>query len=820
MVRRPLFLTSVLILLLFLGFQSRDNGKTAILPEEGAEILVEGNVENAECWQENGVSRQLLYLKEVTFPEAGYRQDKEQEISDRGFLEEKAFKAGASWLADSENSRKETGQKSEEKTKSLLYLKTDFQSDIYSYFHSISDLHSGFFDPQAKQQKKETENIGILCYLEEGENLPEIGSRVQIRGKAGTFEEATNEGQFSMAEYYRQKGYLFPLWKGRIVRKSEAYNRIGERLFWLKQAAGKNLEIRLGEKDASVIKAMLLGIKKGLDEDRKELFQLTGIAHILAISGLHISLLGMGLYRLLARLGIPGPVRCAGSFLLLIIYGCMVGFGVSTLRAILMFSLFLSAQVLGRTYDMPTAIAGAALALLFSDPCVISDSSFQLSFSAVLSASLVAPRFASFQKAGTRMDKRKPLVIIKEKILNSLFFGMAVSTGMLPVMLACFYQWNAASFLANLAVVPLMGILLPAGILAALPGAGLIAMRPVCLLIHIILFFYDKICQLCMKIPGSMWHTGTPQLWQILLFFSGLAGLCVFAEKCRRLPAFFLCLLLCAAFLVRIPDGMLVTMIDVGQGESIYLETAKGSSYLIDAGSTSVNQAGTYRIIPYLRYRGVKELGAIFVTHWDTDHQNALEELFAWAGEEQVKIKKLVLPDVSLKDEMLLEVEFLAKSYGIPIVRMKEGDILSDDGMKLTCLHPFQGENIQERNAASLVFLLEYENFTALFTGDLEAEGENYLLEENLENLESITFLKAGHHGSDTSCTEEFIHRLNPRVTFISCGRENSYGHPSEEVIRRLKEQGSKVFVTAREGMLTLKVKKGKITVDTYLAGT
>ena len=175
MVRRPLFLTSVLILLLFLGFQSRDNGKTAILPEEGAEILVEGNVENAECWQENGVSRQLLYLKEVTFPEAGYRQDKEQEISDRGFLEEKAFKAGASWLADSENSRKETGQKSEEKTKSLLYLKTDFQSDIYSYFHSITDLHSGFFDPQAKQQKKETENIGILCYLEEGENLPDTG---------------------------------------------------------------------------------------------------------------------------------------------------------------------------------------------------------------------------------------------------------------------------------------------------------------------------------------------------------------------------------------------------------------------------------------------------------------------------------------------------------------------------------------------------------------------------------------------------------------------------------------------------------------------
>ncbi|MBQ3583296.1 MAG: hypothetical protein IJA27_01125 [Lachnospiraceae bacterium] len=216
-------------------------------------------------------------------------------------------------------------------------------------------------------------------------------------------------------------------------------------------------------------------------------------------------------------------------------------------------------------------------------------------------------------------------------------------------------------------------------------------------------------------------------------------------------------------------------------------------------------------------------LDYLILTHSDSDHANGMIELLEYQRNKTPYVKYLVLPDIGadMKDSAYMELEEVAKKQGISVLYFSRGCRLESGEMQLKCIWPQQGANQPDKNNLSLVFLLEYQEFQMLFTGDLAQEGEQMLLklqEEDLQKeLEDIDVLKVGHHGSDGSSSQIFLEVLKPKISLISCGRNNRYGHPGTQALSRLLDGGSDIYVTMETGEIQITVNENGFSVETFL---
>lgn len=659
---------------------------------------------------------------------------------------------------------------------------------------------------------------GVLCYMAEE---PDMGSVVLVEGKFYPFLHATNPGEFDSADYYRIMGQQGRLMQAKCLSQSRDSSAFQERLYRCRTYLSLLLHAAYPEEEASVMGAMLLGDKGTLDAKIKSLYQQNGIIHILAISGLHLSILGMGFYNLLKRLRIPIVVDIILSIGLMYCYGMMTGMGVSVVRALVMFGLKLAAPLVGRTYDMLTAMATAALLILVQQPLYLTHSGFLFSFGAICGIGLL-PEVSAHLPSGN-------------KFLKVLSAGAWVSLATLPVHLCFYYQFPPYCVLLNLIVIPCMGVLLisgvgvmaaahvflPLGRLAALPGVWILA-------------FYEWCCAFCMKLPGQQWITGSPELWQTAAFLGVLVLSVLFAKKMKRWQFAAAVFLAVAVLTLRFPQGLSLTFLDVGQGDCICLEEGR-RHFLIDGGSSDTGDVDVYRIVPFLKYRGISYLDAVFVTHPDSDHENGIRGMLENYEENGIEIGMLVLPDVAKesKNDNYLTLVAMAKDKGVPVRLIHTGERVESGALSLFCLHPAEGYANEDTNAYSTVLYLKYGQFSALFTGDLEGEGEELVTkflcgqegqtdlwhsgEVSKETAGNISLLKVAHHGSKYSTSEEFLSAASPRIAVISAGRNNSYGHPHTETLERLEKQGCAVFQTPESGAVTVRVKGKRVYVEKYV---
>lgn len=671
----------------------------------------------------------------------------------------------------------------------------------------------------------------IICYIDKTEDgEPMLGSSVRISGRVKCFAQAGNPGEFDAHKYYRIMKIDFQLQKAHIVAADGKGNVLREGLYRLQRYFSDVIDSVYEEKEAAIMKAMLLGEKSSLDADTKEMYRQGSILHILSISGLHISLIGMGVYRFLKRVGTPINISAVLSAVLLLCYGSMTGMSMSAVRAIFMFIIHLAADMAGRTYDTITALALAAVLLLVEQPGYIGHSGFLFSFGAVTALCILEPALW-----GEEQNRRKKFRRFKKALTS----GFAVSAVTLPIHLMYYYEFPVYSIFLNMLVIPLMVLVMGAGLFCMLTG-GLLYW-PANIISNIdrgILWFYEKCCLFCARIPYGIYTGGMPEKWQIVIY---IALLILFAAIGKKQTALWKLVWMAAAFkilLLHPPPELQVTVLDVGQGDCIHIQSESGRNYLIDGGSSSQSRVAEYQILPYLKAKGIRSLEAVFVTHSDIDHCSGILTILEEYHKSAIRIGTLILPDIDeeSKDASYEELERLAGENKIKVQYMSRGQAITDGALTLSCLHPKAGYRSENANEYSLSLYLSFGRFTALFTGDVEGRGEEELQEQfgiyRKETLASakaaaegfppadamkrLTVLKVAHHGSENSTGTQFLESVSPRLSLISCGKNNSYGHPHEELIERLEEAESKIYVTAKSGAVTVESDGLRCTVRTF----
>ena len=243
-----------------------------------------------------------------------------------------------------------------------------------------------------------------------------------------------------------------------------------------------------------------------------------------------------------------------------------------------------------------------------------------------------------------------------------------------------------------------------------------------------------------------------------------------------------------------------VTFLDVGQGDCACIQQESGSCYLIDGGSSSVSKAGQYRILPFLKEQGIRRIEGIFVSHMDEDHVNGIMELLEMSRDRKtgLKIARLFLSECKETQEQREKLEKAGEEAGCQIFYIKKGSTVKKGKLNITCLSP-ERDNM-ESNEGSQALLAEAEGCSFLFTGDIEGMGEEQLLSVCREAGITCDILKVAHHGSRNSTSEELLDVIRPEAAVISCGEDNLYGHPHQELLRRMKDRKIQIFQTDNTG--------------------
>lgn len=252
-------------------------------------------------------------------------------------------------------------------------------------------------------------------------------------------------------------------------------------------------------------------------------------------------------------------------------------------------------------------------------------------------------------------------------------------------------------------------------------------------------------------------------------------------------------------------------MLDVGQGDGIFLKSPGGTTFLVDGGSSSVSSVGTYRILPFLKSKGYRKIDYVLISHMDKDHISGIMEI----TEVGTGIGTAVLPWVREKDDAYKNMEQILKDAGTEILYMGAGDRLASETVEVTCLWPEKGLPWEDRNELSMVIMAEYGDFQMLFTGDIGSRAEAALVKNGV--LEDVEVLKTAHHGSRYSSSEAFLKAIKPEVSLISCSAANRYGHPGVETLERLDDVGSRIFITKDSGAITILTDGHEVRVSEYL---
>jgi competence protein ComEC len=640
------------------------------------------------------------------------------------------------------------------------------------------------------------------------------------------------------------------------LRAAQAWS--AGRLFALADSRPNRLlpaALRLNQADAAMLAAMLFGDRRGLSHSLRIGFERTGSFHLFVVSGLHLALLAGGIFLLLKRLRAPNWLATTLTLALATVYAAVTGFGDPVMRALVMTAVFLLARLLGRDRDPLNALGAALLALLVLSPRSLFEASLQMTALAVLAIAGIAaplgrwtvlryarvtryifrdsrPAFTSREdhlrillelwgetlesllgRWGNHLPRRLPALSLRALLWTGelALVGTVAELVMTLPMALYFHRVVPFALPANLLVIPLIGLLLPAAVLtfvlallspwlAALPAAFTAGV------LHLVDFGIDRVSHLHaadLRVPGpALWVAVLAIRWAIASALAlPLIALGVLWPESVLSPA-----ITPGSSAERLP-ALEITAIDVGQGDSILAVSPAGRTMLIDAGGpvgrggnaapVSSFDIGEEVVSPYLWSRRLRRLDVVALTHAHTDHMGGMPAILRnfrprelWVG---------IDSHSPLYTALLQE----AAGLGVRVRHLHAGDNAALGDIPIRVLAPAIGYSNPgaPKNDDSLVLEMTYGKASVLLEGDAERPSEDAMLASKL--VHPVTLLKVGHHGSKTSSNPEFLAAAAPREAVVSVGRRNTFGHPRADVIARFAQAGTRLYRTDRMGLST-----------------
>lgn len=669
-------------------------------------------------------------------------------------------------------------------------------------------LKDCIYDNNIESLSKVCENsksLNCVVYIKELPSI-KIGNKITITGEVKTWQTPSNKGQFDEQAYNYGQDVHFCIFAKRVLNVSGENNGILMYALKIKMAIHNKFNEITNKRTAGIFQAMVLGEKNYVENEVKELFMEGSIGHILVVSGLHFSIAGMGIFRLVRKVLGVLPSAVAG-LLVLLLFGLISGFSTSAIRAFVMCIVYIGSVITGRDYDLPTSLACAVFVILLKNPYTMFSSGFVLSVSAILGIAITVPVLTNSIKS-------------KSKFINGMLSSLGIQIFTLPVSLYYYFYINPYSFILNALVIPFMPFVLVSGIFAVVISVvSLFAAKTVIYPAKLFLDAAGLLCKVMEKLIGYNVYPGRPQIVMCVIYYVIIVMLLIVYYKKERTPQKRWIVVFAMASLIFFfhkKSDLNITMLDVGQGQSIYIEAKNGGRFLYDGGSTDIGDVGKYRILPYLQAEGCVCLDGVFVSHLDEDHISGIIELIA---EDDIRIKRIFLPDTSLVDSAYSELVAMAENKNISVSVFGEGSKIKLGNVIFTGLHPNSDFTTSNRNDTSIVIKLEYsgENnntFSMLLCGDMEKEAQSRLLENNL--LSDVDVLQVAHHGSGYTTSRQFLQITRPQFALISCGEGNRYGHPHADLIERLQRISNNIFVTKDSGAISIEIYKEKIKVETY----
>ncbi|MEE3805844.1 DNA internalization-related competence protein ComEC/Rec2 [Lysinibacillus fusiformis] len=632
------------------------------------------------------------------------------------------------------------------------------------------------------------------------ENTSLAGKTYLARGELVAPSPSAHAYAFSMTDYLTSKGAtgIVEIASWRYVEKqSSIFTFLAE----IRHSMKKHIERTFPKALVAEAQALLIGAQDQMEGELQRAYQKLGITHLFAISGLHVALVSWLFFEGLLRIGIRKEMATAALLILLPVYGVIAGGAPSVWRAVSVVELMMLLRFLKWTLSIDDALAISFIGFVMLEPGVIFQIGFQLSYLAA--ASLVYSGII-FKQTGNWLSR-------------SFFVTFVCQLLVYPLLLHHFYELSMSSFFVNILFVPLFSfVILPFNIVVfmlsyiSLPLANMLFAGYEPLrngLTHMIMEMQE--------LPFQLWSPGKPTIWlSCVALLSVLASL--YYLETRRFRKAIVALVIPAIWIHLSPmlsNETQITFLNVGQGDSIVIELPfRKAVYVIDAGgilrfeqeqwkkADSPYEVGKQVVVPFLKAKGIRTIDIFIATHADADHIEGAEEVL-----QEIKMKEIHVTPSSLQQPLMQELLLEANKHNVPVKEKMMGTAWHSGGTNFYYLSP--DDTLYEGNDDSLVLYMQQNDFTALFTGDLEQYGEQQLIKRYGHLLANLTLLKAGHHGSKTSSSEAFVELLQPELTVFSAGLHNRYGHPHEEVVQRFVSRNLATLTTGVDGTIEIRIR-------------
>jgi competence protein ComEC len=578
-----------------------------------------------------------------------------------------------------------------------------------------------------------------------------------------------------------------------IVKKESAVFLKSASIFsihYLRQKIGDKLIARYGENlNTVLLRALTVGDDNGLTSENWDIFRITGVTHLIVISGSHIALVAGLIYfltlQIWTRLGIlrfsPPRAAALASLITAIFYALLAGYVIPTKRAVIMLGFVAIASFYQRHFSPLQSFAIALFVMLIFDPAMLLSIGFWLSFLAV---ALILYRVAGRLKSPPNWK-------------NTVDIQFAVSLGLSPLLLFFFNQTSLISPLVNFIAVPIVELLIVPLALLQIPLMWLFPWLAdkIFVILDCVLQWFMQGLEFVATLPNAVFDLPQPSFFTLIL--SSLGLLWCFAP--RGIPARFLGLILNLPLLFPILPTLkngeaIVTVLDVGQGLSVFVQT-QNHQLLYDTGAKFFNggDMGKNVVLPFFRHHGIQKLDTLLISHGDNDHCGGANSIL-----ERIPTSEIL---TSAPEKLI--------PYQIHFCEI--GQIWTWDGVNFSILSP--SKTFEKGNNNSCVLKIETGKKAVLLTGDIETSAENWLVENMPEKLRA-DILIAPHHGSKTSSSLSFLNAVKPKTVLIPAGYRNQFHHPSPEIVARYESLNADILTSAKNGAITVRLKQNEVNVE------